>query len=72
MCDERSPAPRPEPETPPQRKRTLSTMLQQHAWSGRIFIMVIDNNDSRTFRPVAVMVVEKAENNPSGSFRISP
>ena len=33
--------------------------------------MVIDNNDSRTFRPVAIITVEKAEINASGSFRIS-
>ena len=33
--------------------------------------MVIDNNDSRTFRPVAIMIVGKAEINASGSLRIS-
>ena len=33
--------------------------------------MVIDNDDSRTFRPVAIMIVGKAEVNASGSFRIS-
>ena len=33
--------------------------------------MVIDNNHSRTFRPVAIMIVGKAEINESGSFRIS-
>ena len=33
--------------------------------------MVIDNNDSRTFRPVAITIVGKAEINASGSFRIS-
>ena len=33
--------------------------------------MVIDSYDSRTFRPVAVMIVGKAEINASGSFRIS-
>ena len=33
--------------------------------------MVINNNDSRTFRPVAVTIVEKPEINESGSFRIS-
>ena len=35
------------------------------------FIMVIDNYDSRTFRPVAIMIAGKAEISPSGSFRIS-
>ena len=33
--------------------------------------MVIDSNDSRTFRPVAIMIVVKAEINASGSFWIS-
>ena len=33
--------------------------------------MVIDNNDSWTFRLVAVMVVGEAEIPASGSFRIS-
>ena len=35
------------------------------------FILVIDNNDSWTFRPVAIMVVGKAEITASGSFWIS-
>ena len=34
-------------------------------------MMVIDNNDSRTFRPVAIMVVGKEEINASGSYPIS-
>ena len=33
--------------------------------------MVIDNNDSGTFWPVAIMIAGKAEINASGSFRIS-
>ena len=33
--------------------------------------MVIDNNDSRTFGPVAITIVGKAEINASESFRIS-
>ena len=33
--------------------------------------MVTDNNNSRTFRTVAIMIVGKAEINASGSFRIS-
>ena len=37
----------------------------------RIFIVVIDNNDSWTFRPVAMMAVGKLETSASGSFRIS-
>ena len=32
--------------------------------------MVINNNDSRTFRPVAIMIVGKAKINASESFRI--
>ena len=34
-------------------------------------VIVIDNNDSGTFRPVAIMIVAKAEINASGSFPIS-
>ena len=33
--------------------------------------MVIDSNDSRTFRPVAIMIVGKAEIIASGSFGIT-
>ena len=35
------------------------------------FIMLIDNNDSKTFKPVAVMIVGKSKTNASGSFWIS-
>ena len=50
------------------RPRQDSNQKRHHKWS---FIMVIDNNDSRTFRPVAIMLGGKAEINASGSFRIS-
>ena len=33
--------------------------------------MLIDNNNSRTFRPVTIMTVGKSKIDPSGSFRIS-
>ena len=33
--------------------------------------MMIDNDDPRTIRPVAIIIVGKAEINASGSFRIS-
>ena len=33
--------------------------------------MMIDNDDPRTIRPVAITIVGKAEINASGSFRIS-
>ena len=33
--------------------------------------MLINNNDSRTFRPVAIMIVGKQKINASGSFQIS-
>ena len=71
--NERSPVPGLEPETPSWMERTLTTMPQLHA-SGRgvvLFIMVVDNNYSGTFRPVEVMIVRKTEINVPGSFRIS-
>ena len=60
------------PETPPWMERTLTTMPQPYAWGrGVIIYHVIDNNDSGTFRPAAIMFVGKAEINTSGSFRFS-
>ena len=62
MYNERSPVPGFELQTPSRIEQTLTTMPQPHAWGRRvIYIMVIDNNDSGTFRPVAIMIVGKAE-----------
>ena len=71
MYDELSAMPGFEPEMPPRMERTLTTMPQPHGCGRRVIITVIDNNDSRTFRPVAIRIVGKAEINASGSFRIS-
>ena len=62
-----------EPETPPLMERTLTAMPHRcHMVEvEEYFIVVIHNNDSWTFRPVAVMVVRKAEISASGSFPIS-
>ena len=46
-------------------------MPQPLAFCRVVSTMVIDNNDSRTFKPVALMIGGKAEINASGSFRIS-
>ena len=50
-----------EPETPPQMERMLTSM---HILDKEC--NVIDNNDSRMFRPVAIMIVGKSDIYVSG------
>ena len=63
--DERSPVRGLEPETPPPLERSFTTLPQPLPQDQ--FIMLIDNNDYRMFRPVAIMIVEKAKINASGA-----
>ena len=54
-----------------ERRECLALSHNHMLEEGEYFIMVINKNDSRTFRPAAIMIVGKAEINASGSFWIS-
>ena len=71
MHDVRSPVPGLEPKHYHEWSERQPLCHNHMLTADRHLIILIDNNDSRLFRPVAIMIVGKIRINGSGSFRIS-